>query len=104
MRASKMNIFKALTKASVSEEQKLNDTNFGDLELSDELDDADLLAINGGALFSGPLLNGPLLSFGSISIFNESGSFNGGYNEATHTHTNTNNNNNNSNSDLFSNN
>lgn len=75
MKAHKTNVFKTATNTLVSKERKLNNTNFGYWELSDELDDADLVAISGGISVSGPLV-----SLGNISILSGNGSQNGGYN------------------------
>lgn len=69
------NVFETATNTLVSKERKLNNTNFADSELSDELDDADLVAINGGSLVSGPLI-----SLGNIYLLSENGSHDGGYN------------------------
>ncbi|KAF3887866.1 MULTISPECIES: hypothetical protein [Nostocales] len=82
MEAHQTNVPKTAVNISVSKEQKLNNTNFGDWELSDELDDADLEAIRGGFL-----LNGPLFSIGEINILSGIGSQNGGYNTTSNTQT-----------------
>ncbi|GAA6619527.1 hypothetical protein [Scytonema sp. NUACC26] len=69
-------------------------------EWEGELDDADLVAISGGALVNGPVFNGPLFTTRDVFILGGNGS--GGFNETshTHTHTNTNNDNNNNNNSI----
>ncbi|WP_414589915.1 hypothetical protein [Scytonema sp. PCC 10023] len=80
MKAHKTNVFKRVINTLVSKERKLNNTNLGYWEFSDELDDTDLVAISGGNF-----LFGPLVSVGNIYILSGIGSQNGGYNTTSNT-------------------
>ncbi|KAB8315820.1 hypothetical protein SD81_031235 [Tolypothrix campylonemoides VB511288] len=79
-----MKVFKTAINTLVSKEGKLNNTNLGFWEFSEELDDADLVGISGG-ISVGSLVNIENINIGDVSVLSGNGSQNGGYNTTSNT-------------------